>query len=74
MIENQPLLLKPGGASPPMVWSGPNVNDYAHFPRRHWGKKSESAKWMGFKFINIAENEISEVLKFQVLAITRVCR
>lgn len=33
-------------------------------------KVIESAKWMRFKFIDIDESEINELLQFQTLAIT----
>lgn len=33
-------------------------------------KNQESARWMGFKFIDIDESEINELLKLKVWAIT----
>ncbi|XP_038524438.1 tigger transposable element-derived protein 1-like isoform X5 [Canis lupus familiaris] len=48
------------------------VNDYACFPRANEevAKIIESAKRMDFKFLDIEEGEINELLKFQALAIT----
>ncbi|XP_034871826.1 tigger transposable element-derived protein 1-like [Mirounga leonina] len=48
------------------------VNDYACFPRANEevAKIVESAKRMDFKFLDIEEGEINELLKFQALAIT----
>lgn len=47
-----------------------SLNAHACFPRAdEVEKKSESAKWMGYKFINIKESEINGLLKFQSLGI-----
>lgn len=48
-----------------------SLNPYACFPRadEEVEKKSESAKWMGYKFINIKESEVNRLLKFQSLGI-----